>query len=72
MRIFRDESVQRLFFSHYPTYAFGVLRDYAVGSAANWKDAYVRGAPYLTVPLGSIAAFSAVAYGVFRFRNITA
>lgn len=72
LRAFRDDGVRRWFFSHYPSYAFDVLRDFARGSSTNWKDVYQRGQVYLTAPLASIAAFVAAGYAIFRWRNITA
>lgn len=72
IRAFRDDAVRRLFFNHYPTYAFDVLRDFARGSSALWKPKFEEYAAYVTVPLASVAAFAAGGYAVFRGRNITA
>ncbi len=72
VRMFHDDQVRRLFFNHYPTYAFDVLRDYALGSSAKWKEAFDRDLVYLWVPGASMLAFFGTGYTIFRRRNITA
>jgi len=71
LRAFRGDDVRRYFFNMYPGYAFDVLRDLSRGSSTAWKRVFEDGRPYLWVPALSSAAFAAVGYGVFRFRNIT-
>jgi hypothetical protein len=72
LRAVRDDRILRFFFNHYPPYAFDVLRDFARGSSTHWKGIFEAKGSFLTVPLGSMAAFLGASYAFFRSRNIMA
>lgn len=66
------EGAARLFIGYYPAYSFDVLRQFAEGTAARWDSAVARSGRWWTIPAATAGLGSALAYVVFRMRNIIA
>lgn len=70
--MFGGESFQENFFFHYGPYAADKLKELAGGGSTRWSPRMVDHNMHVKVPLLYIAAFLPAAYGLFRFKNITA